>query len=118
MKPAAKDISIYRGDSYSLFFRVRKRTNEAPGDYIDLTGTTPKAQIRANEAAAEVLAEFAASLGDQVNFPGSVLLTLTPTQTAALPLSGGKWDVQIAFSATDVRTYLKGAVTVEDQVTR
>lgn len=118
MKPATQNIEIYKGDTFQLFFRIRNRLpNGDPGDYVNLTGQTPKAQIRATEATASVLAEFTATLGDQTTFPGSVLLELSAATTTSLA-SGGVWDVQLTNGSGQVRTYLKGQVTLLPEVTR
>lgn len=120
--PAPKDLTIYQGDSFDLLVRVKGR-NAATGvmEYLNLTGVTPKAQVRANEAATQVLAEITCTITDQVATPGGVLLHLDPaiTQTIALTTTQKhKWDLQLQWSATEVRTVLKGNVSVESDVTR
>lgn len=118
VKPGTHDLDIYKGDSFELFFRIRETdVNGDPAGYVNLTGRVPKAQIRASASSGTVLAEFTAALADQTTAPGGVLLTLTPAQTAAL--TNGVWDVQLTTTATgDTKTYLRGTVTVTDEVTR
>lgn len=119
MKPAPQDIELYRGDKFTCFFRVRAQNSDGTaGDYVDLTGYVPKAQIRADPDAVAVLAEFGAVLGDQSLFPGSVLLTLLSAQTTSLtlPTGGGVWDAQITL-AGEPRTVLAGKVTMIKDVT-
>lgn len=120
MKPATLNIEIFKGDTYTLFFRVREKLADGSlGDYIDLTGATAKSQIRQSEDSSTVLGEFTATIGDQVATPGSVLLTLTAAETTALALTqNGVWDVQITYADGKVRTYLKGTVTLLKEVTR
>lgn len=124
MQPARQDLTIYQGDTYDFFFRVRERVWNAeikefqPGAYIDLTGWTGKSQIRATPDATAVLAEFAVTISDQVATPGGVLLVLTPVKTTALPTSGGVWDVQLTNVAGEIRTFIAGKVTVFPEVTR
>lgn len=123
MQPAVQDLSIYQGDSYDFFFRVRERVYDpvmeefTAGDYINLTGWVGKSQIRVTHDAVEVLAEFSVTLSDQTTTPGGVLLMLTPAQTAALP-SKGVWDVQLTNTAGEIRTFIAGGVTVSREVTR
>lgn len=121
--PATYDLTIYQGDTFRLPLRLRTQNPDGTfGDYIDLTGSTVKAQVRATTFATDVLAEFTAELLDQtvVDTKGSVLLSLDPTTTAGLLTNGapGVWDVQITFADGSVKTYLRGSVTVVPQVTR
>ena len=125
VQPAAQDLTIYQGDTYDFFFRLRERVWDSgsetyvAGSYIDLTGyTNGKAQIRATPADSTVLAEFTVTLSNQSTIPGGVLLTLTASQTAALPTTGGVWDVQLTSPTAEIRTYIAGAVRVLPEVTR
>lgn len=118
MKPAPLDLEIYKGDTCEVFFRLRaKNTDGTAGAYINLTGCTPKAQIRATSVALPVIAEFVATLSDQNTVPGGVLLKLSPATTAAIVATSGVWDAQITNAATDVSTYLAGTVTFTSDVT-
>lgn len=124
------DIKIRRGDTKTIFFRVRERVwNSAanggaggylPGPYRDLTGWTVLSQIRETTESAEPTATFAPTLSDQVAVPGGVTLKLahTITATMTLPIGGGVWDVQLTDAAGDVHTYIAGAVTFEKDVSR
>lgn len=118
MIPAVLNITITRGDTCEVFFRVRsKNANGTPGEYINLTGNTAKSQVRATVKAVVISAEFTCTLTDQVTIPGGVLLRLTPIQTAAIIEDTAVWDVQLT-TATDNYTYLSGVVTIRDDVTR
>ena len=117
--PATLDLSIYKGDSFDVFLRIKTRNPTTQVmEYKDLTGATVKAQVRTAKGAATADAEFTCTIQDQVATPGGVLLHLDPTQTSAMTLTkAGVWDCQVAFSATDVRTVLAGAVTLTQDVT-
>lgn len=120
MIPGSVDITVYQGDTYTLFFRVRNQNPDGtPGAYIDLTGYVGLAQIRAKATDPDPpLATFAVTLADQVLSRGGVTLTLTPAQTAPLPVTGGVWDVQLTAPDGSVHTYLAGNVIVLQQVSR
>lgn len=132
MQPVPKDIDVYRGDTFEFFFRIRHRVYDATaqtyvaGDYVDLTGWTGLAQIRENADAAAVLASFTVTIANQAALEtrGGVLLTLPPAVSAGLPALGlppvpaGIWDVQLTNATAEVRTYYKGAVTVDKDVSR
>ena len=124
MQPAVHDITIYRGDNYELFVRLREKVWNAgtntwiPGDYINLTGFTGKAQFRADEDASTVAVEFTVTLGNQSTVPGAAYMRLSAAQTAALTVLTGKYDLQFTDGSANTQTYLKGTVTVTKDVTR
>jgi hypothetical protein len=120
VQPGVYPLTIYKGDSFDFFFRIRGASPDGgvtPGAYQNLTGFTGKAQIRATTASDTVLAEFTVTIPDQ-NISGnlgSVLMSLTKEQT--VDLTDGVWDIQLS-SGTKSQTYLKGKVKVIEQVTR
>lgn len=116
--PATFNITMTRGDSYDLFFRVKARDAGGTLVYQNLTGATVTAQYRETVDSVSALASFVATLSDQGTMPGGVLLHLSPATTAALTQLTGVWDCQIAYSADDVKTVLSGTVTVNKDVTR
>lgn len=116
MIPANLDISIYRGDDFSLIFRMKDSVTDV---YVDLTGRTATGQIRSEATSEVILATFTCTVLNQTTTPGGVMVTLAPTITAALPLTGGVWDVEVANADRSwVRTPLAGVVTVLPEVTR
>lgn len=118
MLPATENLSLYRGDSVRLERRLRSVDAEGvSGDYFDLTGCTPKAQIRATAASADVLIEFDAELTDQTTTPGGVVLSIDAGLTGSLA-DKTLWDFQLTHPDGAVRTYLSGDVTAKGQVTR
>lgn len=118
MIPGTYNLEIYKGDTFLLYVRIQAtNSNGAPGEYIDLTGNTPKAQIRATPTNPTVLAEFTATLDNQTTNMGGITLMLTPAQTAAL--TNGVWDLQTSNAGgTIINTYLAGTVMVIEEVTR
>lgn len=119
--PAVRDITIYQGDTYSLTFRVRSRnTDGTAGAYLDLTGCTPKAQLRTAPSSTSVVAEFTATLLNQadVNTRGGVTISLSHAQTTALTYDSMAWDVQLTYPTGDVQTFLRGKAILIYEVTR
>lgn len=115
MVPIATDLTIYQGDSFDDPWQLQ----DASGAAFNLTGLTGKAQIRPTAASSTVLAEFVVTLMNQVSVPGGFTLSLTPAQTAALSPGTAVWDVQFSNAGgTVIETYMAGAVTVVEQVTR
>lgn len=121
-KPATQDIDIYQGDSFDLFVRVKARDAGGTMVYQNLTGATPKAQIRQSKSNVTVLVEFTCTLSNQTTTPGGVLVHATPAQTAALaatsPGAPNVWDLEILYSNGDKRTILAGNASVTAEVTR
>lgn len=135
MKPGTLNLDIYRGDHVEVFFRLRERVYDpnanfgegayVAGDYINLTGYTAAAQIRAKAMDNAVLAVFEASIpADTLETRGSVLLTMHTNVTSTLPvdmLTGiglAVWDCQLTNSQGHPRTYMAGAVNIIADVTR
>jgi hypothetical protein len=129
MQPATKDITIRRGDTKEIFFRVRTKVWNGttlawePGGYKDLTGYTVAAQVRETKDAVGVLLTFAVTLGNQAdleNGRGGVLLKIPGSETAAVPLATvtGVYDVQFTEPDGDPFTYLEGNVLFTEDVTR
>lgn len=129
MIPYVKDIKIRRGDTKEIFFRVRTKVwNETtsafePGPYKDLTGYTITSQIRQAKSSATPLLTFVITVGNQAdvtNGRGAVLMKISGTDTATVPLNitSGVYDVQFTEPDTDVFTYLEGSVAFDEDVTR
>lgn len=119
MIPAKQDISFTRGDTVSIYMRVKGRNPDGTaGPYYNLTGATAKSQIRSTAISEVVSAEFACVVDNQTLRPGGVLLTLTATQSAAVIIDKGVWDFQVTEANGEVSTYVGGAVTILGDVTR
>jgi hypothetical protein len=106
--PAAVDLLLYAGDDFRIVIDVTDGA-DAP---VDLTGHTPKAQIRATTDAAAPLVAFAATVA-----ANAVTLVLTSVQTTALPATA-VWDVQLTDPAAVVTTLAYGKVSTTPEVTR
>lgn len=117
MAPAAYDLNMYQGDTFSLTLRLRATNPDGTlGAYLDLTGATPKAQVR--DGAGRLIVDLTTTLLDQTVTPGGVRISLTHTQTAALAPGALRWDFQVTSAdGTTVTTYLKGGVNVTGEVT-
>jgi hypothetical protein len=107
--PLAVDLSVYQGDDIFLDVIV---TDPGTGDPIDLTGYTPKAQIRTTPPDPTVLAEFGCTIAANV-----IHLHLLATDAAALAATAS-WDCQITSPTGIVRTLVYGLVKPVAEVTR
>ena len=107
MIPADYQLEIYRGDSAHWRFKLWA----APGVPTDLTGATPKAEIRDRPAGTQV-----GLMDCAVTLPNIVDMMLSPEVSHMLP-SRGVWDLQITYSSSEVQTPIGGAVIVTPDVT-
>lgn len=117
--PADQPIEFTRGDSWDLLARVKGRNGVGDLVYLDLTGCTPKAQIRANPTAVGVLAEITCTLTDQGTMTGGVLCRLEDSVTSALTPGSYVWDLEIKWPGVngDRKTILSGQVTINTDIT-
>jgi hypothetical protein len=112
---ATIDIELKRGDSWDALVRVKGRNGAGDLVYLDLTGVTPKAQIRTTPDATSVLAEITCTITDQVTTTGGVLLRLEDTDTSSLQATtNAKWDLELKWPGVngDRKTVVEGNVTV------
>lgn len=112
-RPGVIDLSVYRGDSLNCPFTF---VTQIDGGAYVLTGTW-RAQIRADAEDPAVLDTFGVDTGQQAQ--GIITITLTPTQTNALP-DRSVWDLEnVSTDATvGTHTWLMGTLFISGDVTR
>lgn len=87
---------------------------------LDLTGYTGRMQVRANQAAQDVLLELTTENGGiNITGPtGTIEMRSTAAATAALTFGGGVYDLELTATDGFVTRLAQGAVTVSREVTR
>ncbi len=115
MKPAIKDIEIRRNDTFRGAFRIWTLVNGVK-TYTNLSGYVGKAQMRQIATSSDVLLEFDVQV--DLSMLGLVRFSATPVQTAALPMDGGVYDLQLTSPSGDIDTFLTGGARVVSGVTR
>lgn len=116
--PGDRPLELYVGDTRTWRTTVYEDDGTTP---MDLTGKTWLAQVRANDGASStVMATFTVDSTDAAT--GVLVLTLPAAEAANLvkESEGEKkpaWDLQ-GTEAGEVRTYLRGKVTVRGDVSR
>lgn len=124
MIPATHNITVRRGDTFSMFCRARDKVWDpvnsvyVPGDYKDLTGWTGSCQLRATEDSAEVVVTATVVLGNQTTTPGSFFVNMADDVTATIAVNNGVYDVQFVTPAGETYTFLGGTWTLSKDVTR
>lgn len=106
--PLAVDLLVYQGDDLYLDVSVM----DSAGNPMDLTGYTPKAQVRSTPPDTTVLCEFGCTVASNL-----IHLHLLAADAANL-VAAASWDVQITSAAGVVRTLVYGAVKPTLEVTR
>jgi len=116
MGAAKLDLTIEQGATFRKAFTLK---NSDTLIAIDLTGWTIEAKIRKRFADAAALVTFTVAISNQGTNPGEFTMSLTATQTSALPYDD-KWyyDVEALKPDTDKDRILQGRVTVSPEVTK
>lgn len=107
--PTNQDLVIYKGDYVELFVTVK----DAVGVSLDLTGATPKAQLKKTYNDVSPV-DFTCSL---TGVTGQVRVYLSSATCATLTPGDYIWDFQVTNSSAQTRTYLAGDVSVSNEVT-
>lgn len=110
MRPASVDLSIYRGDSSSWEFILWH--DDERSEPVDLTGVTPKAEIR-DRAGGTLMLE----LPLRVTLPNVIEADLSPEDSQKLTRRIGVWDLQLTLPDDWVATVISGHVFVRASVT-
>lgn len=113
--PVVVALSLQQGDDWEETFAFRNTTDPV-GEYWDLTGWTGACQIRDSYADTDDTVEPLAELTCTGSAAGMTVL-LTHDLAEALPKSC-KWELELTSPAGRRRTWLKGPVSVNREVTR
>lgn len=108
--PGNYPLDFYRGDSYR--WNVVCWADSGKTQPLDLTGVTPRSEIRPTEGGTPVL-----TVTCNVSPPNTVVCYLPPAVSKQLPVAGGVWDLQLTYPSGDVVSVLRGPVTVTADVT-
>lgn len=119
MAAGTYNIDLEQGATYSKQFLWQ--TSGQPPTPIDLTGCTARMQIRTSiDAPDPPILELTTEnsgivLGDD---NGTIDVLITATQTAGLQFATGVYDLEIETASGFVTRLLKGAVSLDKEVTR
>lgn len=110
MKPGSYNLDIYRGDSYAWEFKVWD--DEGKTEPFDLSGATPKAEIR-DKPGGTTIFELECMIVDT----NVIRMELSAELSRSLPTRGGGWDLQLSYPDDQVVTILAGTVMVTPDYT-
>ena len=110
-------LEIEQGATFKKTITWKAGTPPAP---VDITGCTAHMQVRARTDCTTVVLDLSTKNGGIVlgGLTGTVALVISATQTAALVVHAGVYDLGIKFPDGTIRRLLSGAVTVSPRVTR
>jgi hypothetical protein len=115
MAATTYDILIEQGATYSQVI-----TYKEAGVAVNLTGYTARMQVRATLESASTLVELTTAnsriaLGGTA---GTITLTISATDTAALASGRGVYDLELVSGSGIVTRLLQGVATISRNVTR
>lgn len=117
MTPATVDLTIYQGATFSRTFQWKTGT---PAVAVNLTGYTARMQIRRKITDTDVVLSLTTSNGGITitnAAQGTFQIDITATQTEALTIKAGVYDLEMVSGAVVTRL-LQGAISVSPEVTR
>ena len=106
IRPATYDDSIWTNAVYDMELQFQDKTEKN----IDLTGWTISSQIW-NSTKTTQYATFSVNTSNATN--GTIVLSLTATQTSAFPLGTAKYDVLLTNLSGRKEYYLKGTLYIQ-----
>lgn len=116
MAAARKNLVIEQGATFTLDM-VYRQSNGTP---VNLTGYSARMQIRLRHESPTALLSFTTQGGSIVlgGALGTIVVTATATQTAALPARSAVYDLELVAPDTTVTRLMQGSVTITPEVTR
>src|SRR5215472_13165087 len=110
MTPVHVPLSVYRGDTYSWSFAFWMDTDRSQP--VDLTGATPKAEIRDRPGGTLML-----ELPLTVTLPNIIVADLSSDDSLKLTRHTNAWDLQLTLADGSVATVIAGSVFVTQSTT-
>ena len=115
MAATTYDLTIEQGATFSLVI-----TYKESGVAINLTGYTARMQVRSTLESATTVVELTTAnsriaLGGAA---GTITLTISATDTAALTAGRGVYDLELVSGSGIVTRLLQGVATISRNVTR
>ena len=105
------NFTLEQGATFS-----REITVQDSGSAMNLTGYTPRMQMRSTHDSASIGLTFTASVSNAAQ--GKIQLTATASATSAVEEGMYVYDLEIESGSSGVTRLLEGQVTVTPEVTR
>jgi hypothetical protein len=113
--PQTLDLLIPQGATWSVVLRWK-----ADNANVNLTGYTARMQLRTSAEAITTLEDLTTENGGITlgGTAGTITLSLTATETAALPATRAVYDLELISSGGTVTRLVEGVVTITRNITR
>lgn len=103
-------LKVYKGDTFSASFTIK--SDSSPLNFVSLGWGSWTAQWREQPSSDNPVAF---TVDSTLASTGVIKITMTATNTATI--KDGYWDLQ-AVKGSEVKTWLRGEVLVQQDVTR
>ena len=115
MSATTYDILIEQGATFSQLV-----TYKESGVAVNLTGYTARMQVRSTLESASTIVELTTANGRIAlgGAAGTITLTISATDTAALTAGRGVYDLELVSGSGIVTRLLQGVATISRNVTR
>ena len=113
MLPATYPLALYRGDSYAWQFKLW--ADDAKTDPVDLTGVVAKAEMRVSPGTDPAMVMICIVTQPNiidVELPAAELDKFILTEAGA-----AIWDLQLTYDSGDIKTVVRGVVSITADVT-
>jgi hypothetical protein len=113
--PQTLDLLIPQGATFSRVIRWK-----ADNANVNLTGYTARMQLRTSAEAIATLEDLTTENGGITlgGTAGTITLSLTATETAALPATRAVYDLELISSGGVVTRLVEGVATITRNITR
>ena len=112
--PGLYDITCFQGADYDKTFTVSQ-----DGTALNWTGFSARMQVRTGADASATLLSFSNGSGITLGgTAGTILLSITNAQSAAVPSGSYAYDLELISGSSAVTRILQGAFNVVGNVTR
>jgi hypothetical protein len=120
MKPTVLNFTGDDAIQKGATFRQRLEWLDSNEEPVVLTGMTARMQVRRNVQAPNVIVELTSQNGGIVlgALDGSITINMSATQTAAITVSSGVFDLELVSADGTVSRFIKGEVEFSPEVTR
>lgn len=113
MVPGTYDIQARQGSTLALAFTL----TDSEGHPVNLTGATPRMQVRQSPSSADVVLELTAKLSVSAALGGVISLLVPGSLLAPIEAKKYVYDLDVQIGDT-IDTWLAGSFIVAAQVTR
>ena len=107
------NMLIQQGVSYNQTITLKDSITGTP---VDISGCSAAAMIRGTYNDVDPAAIFTTLI--DVGTDGAIQISLTPTQTSALVIDRGIYDIEITYPSGEKDRILQGNVVISKEVTK